>query len=113
MSLTPIPTLTDGTQAYRQRTRLDGSDWILDFVYNERRGRWAMSILDQDSNPVLTGQPIVCGVQLLRRAVGGPPGELVCVYAGEKPTAPGLTELGGRCTLWYLSADDALLEGTT
>lgn len=109
MSLTAIPTLTDGTPCYRQRTRLDEQDWILDFVWNGRRGTWQLGILDLAGAQVLTGQAIVCGLPLLRRAVGGPPGQLWAVSADGTLEGPGLTELGGRVTLLYISADDELL----
>lgn len=111
MSLTRIPTLTDGTPAYRQRTRLDGVDWVLDFVFNSRTGVWGLSVLAVDDVAALTGQAVVCGVPLLQRAVAGPPGQLWAVSADETFESPGLTELGGRVTLWYISADDALLTG--
>lgn len=109
MSLTQIPTLTDGTPCYRQRTRLDGQDWVLDFVWNGRRGAWGLGILDLAGVQVLTGQAVVCGLPLLGRAVGGPPGQLWAVSSDGTLEAPGLTELGGRVSLWYVSVDDALL----
>ncbi len=109
MSLLRIPTLTDGSPAYRQRTRLDGQDWTLDFVFNTREGRWALSIIDLDGNSVVTGQPIVCGLNLLARAIKGPPGLLIAIAEDEGFEAPSLTELGARVTLWYASEDDPLL----
>lgn len=109
MSLLQVPTLTDGSPAYRQRTRLDGQEWTLDFVFNAREGRWALSIIDLDGNSVVTGQPIVCGLNLLTRAIAGPPGLLIAIAEDEGLEAPGLTELGGRVTLWYVDISDPLL----
>lgn len=111
MSLLTIPTLTDGaTTVYDQRVRLDGTDYLFDFRWNQRRAVWVFSITGLDGARILTGQTIVCGVPLLGRAVGGPPGRLLALAVS--PTdfeAPGLTELGGRVSLIYLTEDDPLL----
>ena len=109
MSLTPIPTLTDGTPAYRQRVRLDEQDWLLDLVFNARTGLWAMSMLDLEGNEVVRGQAIVCNLPLLLRCKGGPPGEMLAISSDGSAEPPGLTELGGRVSLNYVSADDELL----
>ncbi len=111
MSLTVIPTLTDGTTAYRIRLRLEEQDWLFDFVYSARRDRWCMSILTLDGAPVLTGQMVVCGPPLLARAQGGPPGQIVATSADGTYRAPGLRELGNRVIVQYVSSDDELLAG--
>jgi hypothetical protein len=108
MSYTLISNLTDGTPAYRQRARLDGEDWILDFVFNTRTGLWCMGILALDGTVCLRGQGVVCNVPLLRRAVSGPPGQMWAISADGGAEAPGLLELGARVTLFYASADDPL-----
>jgi hypothetical protein len=110
MSLIAIPTLTDGSPAYRQRVRLDGQDWLLDFVFNGRSGFWALTLLNLDGEALLTGQAVVCGLPLLRRCLtGGPPGQLWAVPLDETFEPPGLTELGARVMLVYISEDDELL----
>lgn len=109
MSLIQIPTLTDGSTAYRERVRLEEQDWLFDFVWNARVGQWGMSILSLEGAAVLTGQAIVCGVSLLMRAQGGPPGQLVAYSEDASNLAPGLQELGGRVKLTYITSDDELL----
>ncbi len=109
MSVQQIPTLSDGTTSYRERVRLEGEDWLFDFVFNARRERWSVSILSLDGASVLTGQPVVCGLPLLQRAQGGPPGQLSAISSDGTFEAPGLRELGNRVGLFYVSSDDLLL----
>jgi hypothetical protein len=49
-----IPTLSDGTAFYSQRTNLDGVDFQLDFRWATREGRWYLRLLDTLGN-VLVG----------------------------------------------------------
>lgn len=109
MSLIDIPTLTDGTTAYSRRVRLEDQDWLFDFVWSRRRDRWQMSIADLNGVSVVTGQQVVCGLPLLGRAIGGPPGQIVAVSADGTYDAPGLHDLGNRVILTYVSSDDELL----
>lgn len=109
MSLTRIPTLTDGTTAYRQRVRLDGEDWIFDLLWNGRTESWSLAILSVDGAEVLRGQGVVCNLPLLQRAIEGPPGQLWAASSDGGVEGPGLTELGGRVSLWYASADETAL----
>jgi len=107
MTMVLIPTLTDGTPAYRQRVRLDGEDWVLDLVFNTRTGLWSLGLLALDGTVCLRGQGVVCGLPLLKRAVSGPPGQMWAVSADGGVEAPGLNELGGRVTLWYADSAEA------
>lgn len=106
-----IPTQLDGTVAYRQRTRLgegsEAQDWVMDFLWNARTETWFMSILDLESTPVLTGQAVVCGLNLLARAVGGPGGQIFALSSDGGLEPPGLRELGDRVLLFY--SDDGAL----
>lgn len=102
--LQEIPTLFDGTVAYRQRTRLGtgeaGQDWILQFRWNARTSLWYLTILDLESAYVVTGQAVTCEIDLLARAMGGPEGFLIAVSA-DGSEAPGLLELGDRVKLYF------------
>lgn len=102
-----IPTLTDGTVTYEQRTELDGTEYLLSFQWNPRRDKWALSINALDGTDVLTGQNVCLNIPLNRRAVGGPPGVLICLPAAEGDfEPPGLVDFGTRVALWYLNAAD-------
>jgi hypothetical protein len=113
MTISIIPTLTDGTQSYLQRTDLDGTDYLLSFLYNLRRDRWTFSIQDLGETFLLTGQTVHLNIPLNRRAVNGPPGVLIALPEVGVIEPPGLHELGESVKLYYISADDALLTGAT
>lgn len=109
MALVQFRTLTDGTQAYVQRTDLDGTDYLVSFLYNLRRDRWTFSLQDLDGNFLLTGQTVHLNVPLNRRAVGGPPGVLIALPETGVTEPPGLHDLGEAVKLFYITADDSVL----
>lgn len=110
MTLREIPTLTDGTQVYEQRTRLDGVDYLFGFVWSARRERWTFSMQSLDGADIITGQTVVTRAALLNRAVAGPPGQIVAVPENDSNNEPpGFLELGGRVKLIYITEDE--LEG--
>jgi hypothetical protein len=99
-----LPTLTDGTEAYDQRTQLDGVEYLFSFRYNLRRELWTFSIQALDGTPILTGQTVHVGILLNRRAVRGPPGLFLAISETDDLASPGLQELGERVKLCYLTA---------
>lgn len=99
-----LPTLTDGTEAYDQRTQLEGIEYLWSFRYNLRRELWTFSLQALSGAPILTGQTVYVGVRLNRRAVGGPPGVLIAVSETDDLDPPMLEELGARVKLMYLTA---------
>ncbi len=99
-----IPTLTDGTEAYDQRTQLEGIEYLFALRYNLRRELWTFSISALDGTHILTGQTVFVGIQLNRRAVGGPPGILIAISETDNIEPPQLQELGTRVKFCYLSA---------
>lgn len=113
-----VPTSTTLSD-YDQVTTLDGRDYLLRCLFNEREGLWYLSMADVDGTLIVAGIKIVVEWDLLRRLVGParPPGILIArdttspavdFEAGEKIGAldPGLEDLGGRVTLVYISADE-------
>jgi hypothetical protein len=108
-----IPTLTDGTEAYDQRTQLEGVEYLFQFRYNFRRELWTFSLQALDGTDILTGQTVHVGIPLNRRAVGGPPGLFIAVSETDDIESPTFDELGARVKLVYLSAAEvAELEAT-
>ncbi len=108
-----IPTLTDGTEAYDQRTQLEGVEYLFQFRYNFRRELWTFSILALDGTDILTGQTVHVGIPLNRRAVGGPPGLFLAISETDDLESPTFHELGLRVKLCYLTAAEvAELEAT-
>ncbi len=104
---------------YRQVTTLDGQDYVLRFLFNQREGKWYLSVSDQSDLPIVYGVKIVPLISLLRkvRDPRKPPGLLMArdltaaeadFSAGEKiaDLDPGLNELGARVKLFYFVADE-------
>jgi hypothetical protein len=111
MAILEIPTRTDGTPHYTQRTALEGVDYLFTFRFGERRG-WVFDLATLDGVRVLSGQLVTCGAtDMLRRAAmpERPPGVLWAFNVqtpeeGGPFALPGLYDLGGpdgRCRLFY------------
>lgn len=110
MSLT-VP--TQQRPFYSLVTRLDGSDYKLDFRYSPRADRFYLNLYDANEVLLLAGLKLVTGVLLLNyyhHLPGVPTGELLVSSNGSDNSAPGLNELGPglRCTLSYLEASDVV-----
>lgn len=100
-----IPTTED--PYYEQRTALDGSTYVFQFLYHGRDDRWAFNLLTPDGTPIVMGCRIVPHIGLLRRyhyRAACPPGDIVCLAYGPDDSPPGLLDLmpGGRCELAYM-----------
>lgn len=96
---------------YRERTRLEGRDYILDFAYNEREERWYLSISDEDEVPIARGIKLIANWSLLfpyRYDERTPPGELTVADLTTDGTPPTLLELGEgkRCELIYWTREE-------
>jgi len=103
-----IPT-TPGVPFYKQKTRLDGVDYILWFRYSQREDRWYLSIYDAGETPILLGLKLVLNWPLLQAYRYNPllpPGEIVAMGLTTDDSPPGLNELGEaqRVQLTYFEA---------
>jgi hypothetical protein len=103
-----IPNIPD-TAYSRQRTRLDGRDYVLEFAYNEREDRWYLTILDDEETPLVCGLKLVTNFPLLRRYKANPdvpPGELMAIDLTGNRAPPSFAELGEgrRVELTYFEA---------
>ena|ERR1039457_2886039 len=103
-----LPTLTDGSGNYSFHTQLDGTTFQFQFYWNDRQGAWFFNLLDAASNPLIMGRKIVLNLGMIGRfqIPGQPLGELIVLNISGINDPPGLTELGGRLQLVYLSVDD-------
>ena len=54
MAILQVKTLTDGTTAYDHRATIEGTEYLLTFLWNDRRERWAFSIAALDGTPIIT-----------------------------------------------------------
>ncbi len=121
-----VPT-TSAHPDYTQRTSLDGREYVLRFIYNEREQRWYLDLFDGDETPLALGLKLVANWNLLRRETDArlPPGELYAIdlsgtvdeqAAVDLDTVrilqiardPGRDDLGadGRVALVYLDAEE-------
>ena len=112
-----IPTSTTLSD-YRQTTSLDGRDYILRLLYNQREGTWFLSLYDEEEDPIAESLKVVVSFSLLRLLTDPrkPPGILMAFdttaptpAAGEKLLAldPGLGDLGERVILSYFTEAEA------
>lgn len=104
-----IPTLNDGTSDYTMRVRLDGSVYILRFLYNQRLDRWSLTITDDAEDLLAAGIPIVANWGLIRFYKYDPrlpPGEFMAIDLSGDGSPPGLLEMapGARVRFVYFPA---------
>lgn len=96
---------------YDVTTNLDGVDYQLSFMYNQRLDEWYLSVRDSDGSPIVLGIAIVCNWGLLSNYSDArlPRGILMCQSnIATDNTPPGYTELGPgkRCKIVYLTEDE-------
>lgn len=93
---------------WRQRTELDGKDYLLDFAWNGRLSTWFLSIYDADEVPLVGSIALVCNRPLLRRFQWDPrvpQGEITVLDATGKTAAPNYAQLtDGTVKVFYLDA---------
>ncbi len=106
MTIYAIPCAPDDISNFKQKTQLDGVDYVLEFVWNQRDGHWLMHLLDQDEDPIMQGILLVTNYDLIKQCIDPrrPPGMLFIADALGLDEDPGYSDLGGRFTLGYVSA---------
>lgn len=97
---------------YDMTVNLDGVDYQLAFLYNQRFDSWFLSVYNTDGSPIVLGIAVVCNWGLLSNYSDArlPRGILMCQSNIANDTSPpGLAELGPgrRCKIVYLTADEA------
>lgn len=108
MSIFTLPLPADNTPFFEQRTQLDGVDYIFSFKFNETRNLWTFNMTGPDEEPVISGQSIYTGVDLLRRSVARskPPGVLTAISENGDTSTADLAALGNRVNLYYFDAEE-------
>jgi len=101
-----IPCSSDGQSTWRQRTALDGRDYILSFDWVQRLGHWLFAISDQDGSPIVSGIVLVTNWPLLRGVTDAriPRGHLVLDDTTGRNEDPDFSGLGVRFKLLYFSS---------
>jgi len=101
-----IPVRSD-IPAYEFQITLEGRPYRLAFRYNKRRERWAMDIMNQQGDALLSGIPILVGMDLTSRfrVDGGPPGRFFVVDSSNQDLPPMDADFGNRVLLYYEEAE--------
>lgn len=102
--------LAPGLPSYRQRTVLDGVEYVLDLRWSQREARWYLDLRSSSGALLVGGIKLVVNWPLLYRfrgIAGLPPGELMAADVRPTPTDPRLAELGDVVQLVYGRADAA------
>lgn len=101
-----IPCEAAGQSNWRQRTVIEGRDYVLRFDWNQRNGSFYLSIADQDGSAIATGIKLVTDWPLLFGVVDArrPPGELMIIDEKGEGLDPSFSELGTRFSLVYFTA---------
>ena len=111
MTIQTVPTDPLGLATYVQTTTFEGSEYVLEFDYNQRCAAWYLSIADASNVDIVNGTKLTCGIPLLRKCKDPrrPPGQLLVVSSSPADqTPPGLLDLlpgTGRCQLLYITSD--------
>lgn len=100
-----LPCRTD-LPHYQFEAELDGTNYQLEFRWNDRAAAWFLEVRDSSGTPLLSGRRVCLNSFTLRRfrGLGLPPGELLCYDTSGTNTDPGLNDLGGRVRLLYFTA---------
>ena len=107
MGIQIIPTSSSESN-YSQITALDGRDFKLELRWNQREGRWYLSVrtaadgLIQGPTKIVADWPLIYPEQDLPL----PPGCLMAVDTTGQGRDPGLAELGDRVVLVYLDQEE-------
>lgn len=104
MALLIIPISDAATLGnFYQTVTLEGVDYQLDFVWNDRESFWYVSIKDDEGNERRSGLKAVCNFPITRhwKESNRPPGQFIFLDTREIPVDPGLDELGVEIPLTY------------
>ncbi len=99
-----ILTLAPSVPSYRQRTVLDGKEYVLELSWSAREERWYLDLRDLRGTLLVGSIKLVVNWPLLapfHTVEGVPPGELYVLDGRTAPRDPHLHELGDTLVLAY------------
>lgn len=107
MSTVELPTRR-GLPAYRYRIELDGTTYVLDYVYNERMAKWLVQVEDEEGNVLVAHVPIIVNWPILARFADQamPDGDIAAYDSSGENQNPGRFDLGARVRMVYREAED-------
>lgn len=88
-------------------TELEGILYVFNFVFNFRTDLWSMDILNSEESEIVTGIPIVLGVDLIDRFSDErlPPGNLFGLNIKEENVEAGENDLNENYFIIYEEAN--------
>lgn len=97
----------DGRAFFEQRVKLDGREYFLTTKWNQREGRWYISLFDNVQEPIVESIKLVSNWPLLRYYKFDPrtpPGELFAMDRTGDGSPPGFDDVGSgkRVELTYI-----------
>lgn len=98
---------TQQTPFWQQTTTLDGTDYLLEFRYNQRENVYYLMIMQPDTTVLAQGIKLVSNYRILQAYASDslPPGELVAFATGnDSPAGLGELGIGLRVQLVYVTA---------
>jgi len=95
--------LTSEEASYDQTVQLEGVNYVLRLNWNSTYSYWAMSIYNEQGEPLLLGVRLIIGVELLvrYRLSNLPPGSLLVVDFTDNLLRLGRETLDGDARLMY------------
>lgn len=105
MSVLVLPTQTK-IPHYQFAIDLEGTEYALEFHWNERDRAWFLTIMDADEAILLAGLRVLIGANLTARfaTAGLPPGSFVAIDTSGGSVEAGIDELGARVLLCYVES---------
>lgn len=103
-----IPTFTDSSH-YRQEIELDLKSYIVEILWNSRKGQWSISFLNPDETPVILGLALVMNYDILAQYRNIPnmiQGSLYCIDTTGKEREINRDNLGKTILLTYTGVDE-------
>lgn len=100
-----VPVGLNQSDAWVQRTSLDGREYTFQFNWNDRSAAWFLTIYDTDEEPLVESRKIVTNQNLLNAVLGTnlPSGVIVCLEASGDYTEPTRESLGSLHRLCYVT----------
>lgn len=106
VSIIPISSPQTGAAWWKQRTQIDGTDYILGLQWLQRDGHWLLHLYDQDQSPIAVGIKLVPAWDLLGTVTDTrrPAGRLYLWDVNATGQDPTFSNLGVQFQLKYYDA---------
>lgn len=105
MAVLVIPVKSE-VPAHEFPIELERVVYTLRFRFNYRMERWILDVLTRDSVAIVTGVPLLTGVDLLGRynSTELPPGNFMVYDTTKNMNSPGFSDLGKTVQLLYFES---------